>query len=154
MSRCIITYVDEANGLPLIDQPLVQRLVDAALAEDDQTFCQLTVLLVDDAGSAELHEAHFDDSEPTDVMTFPDGSDDPDSERCHLGDLAVGVEVAQRQASERGRPTGDELALYILHGVLHLLGYDDEHPEDQKAMWAVQVRLLGAEGIPLEAEPS
>lgn len=129
------------------------RVVALALAEAGIGRCALTVLLVGDARSAELHRRHFADPSPTDVMTFPDGSVDPRSGRLLLGDLAVGVAVARREAAARGRTLADELTLYVLHGVLHLLGHDDRTPRLQARMWAVQRRLLARVGIPLEDRP-
>src|SRR3954463_2572264 len=138
--RCEIAIVNQSGRKPELDLASVQKEVDAALAEDRLDRCMLNVLLVDDGESAKLHAKHFDDAEPTDVMTFPDGSVDPETGLRHLGDLAVGVDVAQRVAQERGRREADEVCLYILHGVLHLLGYDDEDDGDLREMWAIQRR--------------
>lgn len=149
---CIIDLIDE-TGRASPDLVRLQQVIDAAIATDGLGPSALTVLLVDDAESARLHQEHFDDPETTDVMTFPDGSADPETGRTHLGDLAVCVDVAERAARERGRSTSDELTLYVLHGVLHLLGYDDIDADDQAAMWAEQRRLLATAGIELEAEP-
>jgi probable rRNA maturation factor len=129
-------------------------VLDAALAGARIRDAALTILLVADAEAAELHGAHFADPTTTDVMTFPDGSRDPASGRLLLGDLAVCVDVAAREAAARGRPVADELTLYCLHGLLHLVGYDDVTPAEQQRMWKAQRRLLAAEGIPLELRPS
>ena len=152
-ARCQVTIIDEAGSVE-IDRERIQAVVDAAVAEDGLEANALTVLVVDAAESARLHQEHFADPDATDVMTFPDGGADPDSGRTHLGDLAVCVDVARREAHERGRETSAELTLYILHGLLHLLGFDDEDPRDQLEMWAVQRRLLATVGIDLEPEPS
>jgi probable rRNA maturation factor len=152
-STCLITFIDE-SGIVAIDRVAIQTVVDAALAEDGMEACALTVLIVDDAESARLHREHFDVDGTTDVMTFPDDSTDPETDLHLLGDLAVCADVATREAAERGRSASDELTLYVLHGLLHLLGYDDEDPADQAEMWAVQRRLLATVGIALEAEPS
>ena len=129
-------------------------MVDAALAESETRDCSLTVLLVDAKASARLHETHFADASATDVMTFPDGGLDPETGRRHLGDLAVCVDVARRAAAARRRAVGDELILYILHGLLHLLGHDDRKPRDRAKMWAAQRRLLAGVGIGLEPTPN
>jgi probable rRNA maturation factor len=141
--RCRIEWEGDTAGL---DLRLVQRAVDAALAEDGLEKRLLVVRLVGDADSAALHRAHFNDPEPTDVMTFPDGSPDPESGLLRLGDLAVGLEVARRVAAERGRQISEEVALYVLHGVLHLLGHDDVAEADRLAMWAIQRRIMGGLG--------
>lgn len=138
-----------------LDRRRVARLLTAALAESawaDED-CSLNVLLVGDAASRRLHADHFNDPTPTDVMTFPDGSRDPATGRLLLGDLAVGVGVARREAEVRGRDAGDELTLYILHGLLHLLGYDDVTAAKRRRMWAAQRRLLAVEGIIIEPAP-
>jgi probable rRNA maturation factor len=150
MMRCLIEW---DGPLAEVDAALCQRAVDAALAEDAMDGCQLVVRLVDDAESAALHRQHFGDPEATDVMTFPDGTTDPESGRHRLGDLAVGVGVARRVAAERGRPVAEELALYVLHGVLHLLGHDDRDAGDRAAMWGVQRRIMADLGIEIGAEP-
>ncbi len=113
----------------------------------------VVVRLVDDAESARLHGEHFADPTPTDVMTFPDGSRDPASGRVQLGDLAIGIDVARRVAAARGRRSADEVVLYVLHGALHLLGHDDQTPDDLAAMWAEQRRILAEVGIDLEPTP-
>lgn len=149
-SRLHLEVIGRVAETPAIDRDRLRRLLDAALGEAGIASASLTVELVDDARSAALHRAHFDDPAPTDVMTFPDGACDPETGLRHLGDLAVGVDVARRVARERhgdaGR-AGEELELYILHGLLHLLGYDDRTPADRAAMWRRQRALLRAEGI-------
>ncbi len=133
--------------LAAVDRQLAQRAVEAALVEDGLKRCLLVVALVDDAASAALHREHFGDPAPTDVMTFPDGTTDPETGRRRLGDLAVGFGVAQRVSNRRRRPIGEEIALYVLHGLLHLLGHDDRDPADRRAMWVRQSEILRPLGI-------
>ncbi len=152
--RCRLTLIDRSGGSPRLNRARLQRVLDAALAGARIRNAALTVLLVTDGEAAGLHGAHFADPTTTDVMTFPDGSDDPASGRRLLGDLAVCVDVAAREAMARGRPLADELTLYCLHGLLHLIGYDDVTPAKQTRMWNAQRRLLAAEGIVIEARPS
>lgn len=139
-----------------MDRKRLQQVLEAALAESPQAKqeCALTILLVADAESQRLHGEHFNDPTPTDVMTFPDGSLDPVNGRWSLGDLAVGVAVAAREAAARDLATDEELTLYILHGLLHLLGYDDTTPAQLRRMWAAQRRLLAAVGIIIAVHPS
>lgn len=134
----------------------LQQLLELALSESSHAKkpCALTVLLVDDNESARLHALHFKDPTPTDVMTFPDGTVNPRDERLLLGDLAVGIDVARREAAIRKRSVGDEVTLYILHGLLHLLDYDDQTTSQQRRMWKTQKRLLEKVGIDLEDMPS
>ncbi len=91
-------------------------------------------------------------------MTFPDGSHDPESDRRLLGDVAVCVDVAREEARERDPAlvehlAGEECILYIVHGLLHLLGYDDVEESDRREMWQRQRELLARIGIALDPEP-
>ncbi len=152
---CRIDLVDDAGTAPgEWDARLVAAAVDAALAADGMHGGQLVVRLVDAGESRRLHRAHFRQASATDVMTFPDGTDDPETGRLRLGDLAICLDIARREASSRKRPTAHELALYVVHGVLHLLGHDDLDPRDRAAMWAEQHRVLAEVGIAVEAEPT
>ncbi len=151
--RAHLSIINHTTQRVEIDHARLQAVLDAALAEDGIDAAELAILLVDDAESARLHAQHFDDAEPTDVMTFPDGSPNPETGFVRLGDLAICVDVARREGLARGRSIGDELILYALHGVLHLHGYDDEDEQDLAEMWAVQRRLLAEVGIVIEAEP-
>ena len=151
--RCRLAVVDDAEMRVRLPRARLQRVLDAALAEAGIDDADLTVLIVGAARSAELHGAHFADPTPTDVMTFPDGGTDPATGRIRLGDLAVCADVASREGKSRGRAAGDELTLYVLHGLLHLIGYDDRKVRDRRRMWDAQRRLLAAVGIAIEAEP-
>ena len=77
----------------------------------------------------------------TDVLSFP-GDDGPDVEGgCHLGDILISVERAGAQARQAGVPLERELRVLLLHGYLHLLGYD--HERDDGSMMRLQARLAG-----------
>ncbi|NRA36670.1 MAG: rRNA maturation RNase YbeY [Planctomycetes bacterium] len=140
--RCLIHYIDNVDILKMLCQPSIQIIVNAALADDDLQLCQLNIMFVDSEESAALHQAHFDDASSTDVMSFPDNSYDPQTERTHLGDLAICLEVAQQAGAERGLSTAEELYLYIVHGLLHILGYDDHDDQDRQDMWDKQKELM------------
>lgn len=78
---------------------------------------------------------------PTDVLSFPDDPE-PDAEGGrNLGDILVSVETARRQARAAGHPLGREVRILLLHGYLHLLGYD--HETDGGTMRRVERRLAG-----------
>lgn len=146
--RCHVEWagIDVGEGA----RSLAQQAVDLALAQDRLRKRSLCVLVVDDAESVRLHREHFGDATPTDVMSFPDGAPDPASGLIRLGDLAVGLGVARRVAAQRGRPVDEEIALYVLHGTLHLLGHDDIEDADREAMWAVQRAVMAKLGISID----
>lgn len=88
------------------------------------------VALVDDDVSAQVHQQFMGVEGATDVITF------------EHGEIVIGVEVAQRQALEYSEPEARELLRYVIHGLLHLAGHEDEKDEDRKVMEAVQERLV------------
>jgi probable rRNA maturation factor len=108
---------------------------------------ELSVLLVDTAAMAELHERWMDEPGPTDVMSFPmdelrPGRDGEPGPPGLLGDVVLCPEVAARQAATAGHSREEELLLLTTHGILHLLGYDHAEPEEEAEMFALQRRLL------------
>jgi probable rRNA maturation factor len=106
----------------------------------------VSVLLVDDAAMAELNRAYRGVAGPTDVLAFPMtegpfGRLDGDL----LGDVVISMETAARQAGK-----GDlraELALLMVHGILHLLGHDHGTPTERRTMWRRQAALLAQLGV-------
>jgi probable rRNA maturation factor len=92
-----------------------------------------------------LNRDHRHVDEVTDVLAFPiDETAGPPGLPRLLGDVVVCLDEAQQQAAEVGRPAGDELAALVVHGTLHLLGYD--HESDAGEMLALQDRLLSELG--------
>jgi probable rRNA maturation factor len=154
MPRLALTILNRSGSRPRYGRARLQRVLDAAMQEAGIRRASLTILLVGDEESAALHSRHFDDPATTDVMTFPDGSADPATGIVHLGDLAVCVDVAAREGAARGRSTGDEVTLYCLHGLLHLIGHDDVTPRKQARMWRAQRELLARVGIAIEPRPA
>ena len=114
---------------------------------------EASLTLVDPARIAELKAEHLDgDGSPTDVLSFPiDGIEgDPDETGVILvGDIVVCPSVAQNQAGEHAGSTQDELALLVIHGSLHLTGWDHAEPEEQAKMWSREKELM----IELHGEP-
>ncbi len=150
--RCRIEITDHGGGDDLVETDRIRRVVDEALAADGITGRSLGVALVDGAESARLHGESHGDPEPTDVITWPDGAPDPETGTVRLGDLAVCPEVARAAAARLGRRPEDELTLYVLHGVLHLLGYDDIDDADRVALWAEQARCMAVIGVTISDE--
>jgi probable rRNA maturation factor len=96
---------------------------------------EVTVLLADDARLKELNSSFRHKNKPTDVLSFPAF----ENEEGIAGDLAISLETAQRQADEHGLVLEDEVRILMLHGVLHLAGYD--HEIDNGEMRALEAEL-------------
>lgn len=83
---------------------------------------------------------------PTNVLSFPDG-DEGENGVIHLGDVIVAHETLTQEAVEQGITFDDHLTHLLLHGSLHLLGYDHENDEDAKTMETLEIKLLAELGI-------
>lgn len=108
--------------------------------------CAVTVVLVDDAEIARLSGEFRGCAHATDVLSFPLGDPDPESGRWQLGEIVVSCETAEREARRRGIDTRQELLLYAVHGMLHLLGCEDQTEAGREAMVAEQLAVLGIIG--------
>ena len=119
----------------------VAAVVGAVLAAEDVGACEVGVVLVDEHEMREINREHRGRDEPTDVLSFPIDEEDelPGVDRM-LGDVVICVPVLERQAREHDVAPGDELVDLLVHGVLHLLGYD--HEADQGEMLARQDAIV------------
>lgn len=115
-----------------------RALLDAAGLDDDE---QLSLTLCDDPYIQKLNREWRKIDKPTDVLSFP-----MDDEQL-LGDLVISLDTAQRQAEERQHTARDELRVLMVHGILHLLGYDHETTrEEYDEMRAAERKLLNRLG--------
>jgi probable rRNA maturation factor len=112
----------------------------------------LTIRLVDAAESADLNGSYRGRRGPTNVLSFPfelpPGLDARDPIADLLGDLVICAAVVQREALEQGKTAQAHWAHMVVHGVLHLLGYDHLTETDAEAMESLETGILGALGFP------
>jgi probable rRNA maturation factor len=104
-----------------------QRLKECArtvLAGEGVQEAKVVLAFVDDATIAGLNKRFLDHEGPTDVITFPYSRG-----KKLEGEVVIGVEVARREAADRGHDVNTELCLYVIHGALHLCGYEDSSPK-------------------------
>lgn len=104
----------------------------------------LSIVLSDDDQLQALNRQFLGVDAPTDVLSFPadEPEPDPDSQVQYLGDILISYPRAAAQARAGEHALEDELRLLIVHGVLHLLGYDHATEDEKAAMWAVQAEIL------------
>lgn len=144
------------NNYP-VDADNLQRAVEMVLkqqsAPDDS---ELTVVITDNEEVAALNEQYRGIAAPTDVLSFP--ADEPpipmEDEPPYLGDLIVAYPYALAQAEREKHDPQQSFALFVVHGTLHLLGYDHDTPENRAEMWAAQDNALKELGIPLDIVPA
>ncbi len=124
----------------------------ATLVNLGESDVELSVLLTDDSTVTELNRTYRGVDKTTDVLSFSqregENADDWDN---ILGDVIISVEQAQRQADEYGHSVAREVGFLTVHGVLHLLGWDHENPEDEGRMMAKTEEVLHSLGLTREA---
>ncbi|OAV60939.1 rRNA maturation RNase YbeY [Enteractinococcus helveticum] len=107
---------------------------------------ELAVVFVDNDAMSQLHQDWMGLDGPTDVMSFPMDELRPGTQQQPaqglLGDIVISPEVAAEHAARGGHNVADEVALLVTHGLLHLLGYDHDDPEEKDEMFSLQNRLL------------
>lgn len=131
---------DSGRGL---DPALIIRGVEAALDQQGAENQIVCVLLTTDEEIQALNAQHRGVNEPTDVLTFPAG----EFPHAPLGDIAVSVPYAERQAAARGVSLEEELAFLAIHGALHLCGVDDEDEDERVHMVAEMNRAAESAGL-------
>lgn len=159
-------FVGDEQADEPVDGLRWQRLAEQVLAHEGiRGEAELSVLFIDETAMADLNKRFMGNDGPTDVLAFP--LDDelvepgryPDSSTSGpidprvrgeagdppllLGDVVVCPAVARRNAAEHARSYDDEVALLVVHGILHVLGHDHAEPEEEAAMQAKERELLG-----------
>jgi probable rRNA maturation factor len=149
MTVSVETSVECESWRSLADlDALVERCLVESLAETGEHVrdgAEVSLLLCDDARIRVLNAQFRGMDKPTNVLSFP--GPEP-LELAHvLGDIAIAYETVAREAKEQGKPLPDHLCHMIVHGFLHLLGYDHETDEEAEAMEADEVRVLKRMGV-------
>lgn len=128
--------------------PHIVRAATAALAGFDGA-AEISVLLTDDEAMAALNAQWRGKEGPTNVLSFP-GEDGPSvpGGPVFLGDIVLAFETLEREAAGDGKPFSDHLAHLVVHGVLHLRGYDHDTDDEAAEMEALETEMLVALGIP------
>ena len=164
---------DTADPHP-VDDVTWTALAEAVLRDEGITGeAELSVLFVDEPHIAELNARFMGKAEPTDVLSFPldgelraagrwpDGGTsgpqapppDADDLPLLLGDVVICPAVAARNAPDHAGTYDDEVALLLVHGILHVLGHDHAAPGEQARMWAREQALLGTHWRPFTRDP-
>jgi probable rRNA maturation factor len=116
-------------------EALARRTMDAERVGD----AELSVSLVTAEEIADLHQRYLGEPGPTDVLAFPQDDDAPPGRRRLLGDVVICPKVAASQNVDFEA----EMRILLVHGILHLLGYDHQEDDDRRVMWERQERYAG-----------
>ena len=118
-----------------------------AVLEHQSADGELTIVLTDDAQLHELNRNYLGIDAPTDVLSFPASETDPETARRYLGDILISVPRADEQAYAAGHALEAEVQLLVVHGTLHLLGYDHAEAGEKARMWKAQAEILEGLGL-------
>ncbi len=137
-----VEVVNKQRLYKLFRQPIAQ-LGQAVLARIDRCSCSATITFIRDPEMQRLNRTYRNIDEPTDVLAFAyqEGisDNDPAYNPAFLGDVVISVETAERYAREQGIVFATEINWLVIHGLLHLAGYD--HETDQGEMRRLERRL-------------
>jgi probable rRNA maturation factor len=142
MSRISIASPQE---IVPIDRGRMREIVRTVLDGENEPQAEISLAFVDNATIHTLNKRYLQHDEPTDVLSFP--LSEPGAAKLS-GELVIGAEVALAQATERGHDVQAELALYVIHGLLHLCGYDDHAEADARALRERERHYLQQLGLP------
>lgn len=131
-------------------EAIAARAVGAAAAGCGVTLArsaEVSLMLTDDAQMRGINRQWRAKDNPTNVLSFPAASADGLAKAPFLGDIAVAFETVAREASEEGKTLADHFAHLVVHGFLHLVGYDHETEEQAQEMEGLEVAILAGLGI-------
>ena len=136
--------VDSPQEVVPIDSRRLREVVRVVLEGEGVSDYEISLAFVDNPTIHRLNVRYLQHDEPTDILTFP--MSEPGA-RALAGELVIGAEVALAQAAERGHDVQDELVLYVIHGLLHLCGFDDHDDDDVAAMRGRERHYLQRVGL-------
>jgi probable rRNA maturation factor len=135
-------------------EAVIQHAIAAAAKTVDQDVAdaELAVMLTDDAGIRTLNGNWRGIDKPTNVLSFPalrpSGPLDPDGAPRMLGDIAIAYETTRKEADEEQKPFDHHLSHLVVHGFLHLIGYNHDKDDEAEAMEALEAEIMAQLGIP------
>ena len=122
----------------------LKRIALKVLELVEQSQAELSLALVNNREIRKLNAKYRQKDYPTDVLSFPAANELPIGVRL-LGDVVISVEKAAEQAKQRGRTLNEEMVTLLIHGIVHLLGYDHERsPKDARIMGRLEKRIYQA----------
>jgi len=137
----INTHINEKFDHLVIQNELI-RYGQEALAYLKNPETDITIIIEGDSFIQNLNNQYRGINAPTDVLSFDIDHIDPETGRRYLGDVVISAEAAARQAHEHSVQLMDEIRLLIVHGILHLFGFDHSTLEEEREMWSKQEEII------------
>ena len=128
-----------------VNERQLTEAATAVLRDSEFTSAAISLAVVDDGTIHELNQRHLQHDWPTDVLSFV-----LEDDGVHLeGEVILSADTAAAAADETGNSAAEEQLLYVIHGILHLVGYDDKSDADAQEMQAAEARYLHEFGVEL-----
>ncbi len=124
-----------------IKKNFIKKIAEYVLRELEKSDLEITILIVSNQKITQLNKQYRNNDYSTDVLSFNIDYEDQDSGYKYLGDVVISGEKAIEQSIEIGHDIERELAILIIHGILHLIGYDHESYEDREIMFETQDQI-------------
>jgi probable rRNA maturation factor len=128
-----------------VGDELLERAAATAFASalhDRDAPCEVAILLTGDAAMQALNRQWRGKDAPTNVLSFPSGESDG-----HLGDVVLAFETVAREAEQQNKSIADHAAHLVVHGVLHLIGYDHDKEDEAQIMERLETKILSTLGV-------
>lgn len=145
-SQVIVEVIDKQSALNIDESRLIEA-VNFIVSDSDYESAEISIAVVGDAEMHEMNNQYLAHDYPTDVLSFPLEATD----RFLAGEIIVSSETAIKESAEHGLADLDELLLYVVHGTLHLVGYDDKDPNHRKVMREKETVYMRKLGVDLRA---
>lgn len=140
-------HIETNPSLPSAPEPKALERAALAVLAHQSVDGDLSIVLTDDAQLHELNRDYLGIDAPTDVLSFSASETDPETARRYLGDILISVPRADEQARAAGHALEAETQLLVVHGTLHLLGFDHAEDADKARMWKAQSEVLERLGL-------
>jgi probable rRNA maturation factor len=139
-------HIESSTGSLPVTAELLERAALAAISQQS-VVGDLSIVLTDDNHLHKLNLEYLGFDAPTDVLSFPASEIDPETKVPYLGDILISIPRAEEQAKTAGHSLEAELQILVVHGSLHLLGFDHAETEDKARMWSAQTQVLDSIGL-------
>jgi probable rRNA maturation factor len=133
-----------------VDGALLVKTAQYAVDQVTKHPVDVSIAIVGDRKIQQLNKQFRQIDAPTDVLSFSSDAVDPTTGVPYLGDIIISLPSAQRNASQSSHGLENEMQLLIVHGVLHLNGYDHDTKKNKDRMWALQTKILSGLDVYVE----
>lgn len=151
----MVTISVNTRLFPFADEDFLYRAADITLQALELHSVGVTISLEGNDRIRDLNRKYRGLDEPTDVLSFESGEINPETGELYLGDVVISLPKVREHARQAGHTVRDELALMVVHGILHLNGYDHDNQKAEKKMFSLQNEILSRVknyALPLKSE--